>query len=89
MKDYWIVKAPWNMMSEETHSTGIYVRHALTKDDMFIANKGYVSGRVTAVSGIISLPLGGASAASYNPQQLVYDKNFDIDRNNLDKIYKN
>jgi hypothetical protein len=84
MRDYWREIAPYNVMTENTHISGIYVKHTLTRTDMFIANKGYVSLRITAISGVVSLPLGGASGASYNPQQLIYDDNFDIVRNEMD-----
>ena len=84
MKDYWHNSYWYNEMKEETYGTAMYTKNTLTRDDMFIANKGYISARVTAISGVISLPLGGASANSYNAQQMIYDNNFDIDRNSLD-----
>jgi hypothetical protein len=84
MKDYWKATQPYNLTSEETYNTGMFIKYKLSRDDMFVANKGYVSSRITAFSRIASLPLAGASANSYNAQQLIYDSNFDIDINNLD-----
>lgn len=58
-------------ISEHTYSTSIFIKDNL--DNTTLANNGLIAGRISAISEKPCLPLGGAHAAWYPPELLVYD----------------
>lgn len=72
MKDYWRKKYSTDgPIPEETYDAAIYVSHF--SSDTIISNDGLMGGRISAISGKATLPLGGASLHWRSPQQLIFD----------------
>ena len=72
MKDYW--KNSYytdGATTDELYSVGVYA--AWTANGTIASNEGLSAGRLAAVTGLPTLPLGGASIHWFSPQQLIYD----------------
>jgi hypothetical protein len=71
MKDYWRNKYPTDTpISESTFDTSVYFR--ARGGGVALTNFGFMAGRISAISGKPSLPLGGASTHWHGPQQLIF-----------------
>ncbi|MCK4444430.1 MAG: hypothetical protein KAW09_07795, partial [Thermoplasmata archaeon] len=57
-------------MSVEEYDIGLYTRYYM--NGTLLANHGLPSSRITAVSGLPSLPIGGATVPMSGPEQLAY-----------------
>ncbi|MFQ6059909.1 MAG: DUF6541 family protein [Thermoplasmata archaeon] len=57
-------------MTREEYNTGLYARSRL--NGTIFANNGLFASRVSAISGLPYLPVGGATIAGIGPEQLAY-----------------
>jgi hypothetical protein len=73
----WVAKDYWKDAyytdgdtPDELYSAGLYA--LWTVDGTLAFNEGLSAGRVAAISGIPTVPVGGASIHWFSPQQLIY-----------------
>lgn len=72
MKDWWRNRyATDDQIPEDIFDTAIYVHHYT--DGIILANDGLMGGRISAISGRATLPLGGASTHWFTAQQLIFE----------------
>jgi hypothetical protein len=71
MINHWDTYFTSRPMSEQSYATGIYVSENF--ENTSISNDGLLGNRISSISNLPNLPLGGAHASWYPPDLLVYD----------------
>jgi len=72
MKDWWRNRyATDDQIPEDIFDAAIYVHHYT--DGSILANDGLRGGRISAISGHATLPMGGASTHWLNANQLIFE----------------
>lgn len=70
MSNHWNRQITNQPISEQTYVASIYVH--IHCENTSIGNNGLISNRISAISNYPALPLGGAHAAWYPPELLIY-----------------